>query len=244
MADYVLIKIPELTATTAIADIDLLVIETATGTRSTTYANLKSSIPNYGYLYGIFTSADLIANVFTVNHLKGTRLVKLTIWDPAGIEQRNLQPYLIDANNIAADFGGTIGGGDWEYLCEFWVGSGATSYPDPIYEPAQTQGNLILNTTTKNSAITVIDYNAYQEDNMVICSLRLSSTAVFSETGSGAVVGVLPQSPSDSWSFPGAIKKVSFYESAYGEISAAGEIKVFLGKANETYLFNFSYSLI
>ena len=243
MADYVLVKIPELTPATAIADADLLVIEKTEGTRYITFANLKSSIPNYGYLSGIFTSADLVANVGTFTHSKNTRLVKLTIWNPVGVEQKLLQPYIVDANNIAVDFRGDIEAGDWEYLCEFWVGSGATEYPDPTYELKQTKLEATLNPATKNAALTILSYNFYQDNNLVNVSLAVSTSAAFAETGSGAILGIMSVAPLSPIYFPGAIRKVSFYESAWGLISDTGEIKLFLGKANETYIFNFTYPL-
>jgi hypothetical protein len=243
MADYTLIKIPELTSAAVIADADLLVIETSAGTRHIPFSALKGSIPNYGYISDIFTSADLSANILTITHAKNTRKIRITVWDPSGVQQL-VTPYIIDVNNIAINFGGDIGGGDWEYLIEYWTAGGSASYPDTTYELAQTKQLLTLNTTTKNAALTVNSSRVYQDNNLVAVSLQITTSSVFAETGGGATLGTLSVAPAAVIYFPGAIKKVSYYESAWGYLSNTGEIKLFFGKANETYMFNFTYPIL
>lgn len=110
---------------------DLIPIEQGGITKRIPFEQLKTVVPNYGYINHNFDSGDLSGNTLTINHAKNTRLVKVYVVTPAGIVQTI--PYtIVDANNVSINFGGDIEAGDWEYLLEYWGGV-AAGYPDPVY---------------------------------------------------------------------------------------------------------------
>lgn len=240
MADYVLKKIPELTPATSINDADLLVIEQSTGTKNITFANLKASIPNYGYLSDTFTSLSLSGNILTINHAKNTRKIRLTIFNPAGIS--NPYPwYIVDANNVAINFGGIIEGGDWEYLLEFWTGEGTGSYPDPIYEPAITKASIIIDYSSINSQINLLSFNIRRYNDIVIghIGINFNNTYVINSL---KLVGALTSFPPISDIFiSGATASTNIYEPAFMSISGTGNIGVKSGYKNIDHYFNFTY---
>lgn len=233
--------IGEFTLGTVINDADLLPYEQGGVTKRIPFEALKANVPNFGHDYQEFDNSDLSGNVLTINHAKSTLLVELKIYNPAGIRQ--YIPYtVIDTDNISVDFGGVIDAGTWTY--EFnYIGGTNAGYPDPIYEPAITKGDLVLDTTSKNAALTIESFTAYQYGNIAFVAMAIRSTTVFLEAGAGAVVGKLPITCS-GLSFPGSITDVPFYETAFGDITNAGIIKIYCGKANKKYVFNFTTIII
>lgn len=240
MAEYVLKKIPELDPAVSIADTDLLVIESSTGTKNISFANLKSSIPNYGYLSSIFTNLALAGNILTINHGKNTRKIRLTIFSPAGIS--NPYPwYIVDANNVAINFGGSIEAGDWEYLLEFWTGEGTGSYPDPIYEPAITKASIFIDYSSINSQINLLSFNIRRYNDIVIghIGINFNNTYVINSL---KLVGELTSFPPISDIFiSGATASTNIYEPAFMSISSHGDIGVKSGSKNIDHYFNFTY---
>ena len=146
------------------------------------------------------------------------------------------------SNNISVNFGGNIESGYWSYLFEYWGGA-SSGYPDPIYEPAITKGALTFDTTGKNAALTIGSSSFYRYGNLVIGKMVITTTSKFLETGSGALVGILPLVPTSTWQFVGAITKVAFYESACGYVSTSGQVFIYMGKENETYIFNIQFPI-
>ena len=243
MADYILKTIPELDPATSIEDTDSLVVEKSTGTKKVPFANLKSSIPNYGYLYNVFTSLALSGNTLTINHAKDTRKIRLTVFNPAGISTP-LPWYIIDSNNVAINFGGTIEAGDWYYLLEFWTGNSGGEYPDPIYEPAITKSTPTLDQTTKSSQITISQFLSRQYGDIVVCNLRVEALSTY-VVNSSVVCGIISVNPGQNiWRFAGSMESTTNYESAYGFVQNNGEIRVRMGKSLQTYNFNFSFSIV
>ena len=90
------------------------------GCNNITAANLLKQAGNWNIVAGTFDNADLVAGVWSYNHAKATTAIRFTLRNPAGYEQ-NLAGMLqvVDANNIAIDFGGAIDSGDWSYIFEY-----------------------------------------------------------------------------------------------------------------------------
>lgn len=240
MADYVLKKIPELDVATSIVDADKFVIETATGTKQIDFANLKASIPNYGYLSNVFTSLALSGNILTINHAKNTRKIRLTIFNPAGIS--NPYPwYIVDANNVAINFGGTIEGGDWEYLLEFWTSEGTGSYPDPIYELAIKKESIVL-MQNPGPGITIVSNELKRYNDLIIGYIALNINNDYT-VNSWVNVGQLNiAGASADRLFQGSFSQTNVYESASLAIQTIGTLQVRAGyKPLSTCYFNVSF---
>lgn len=242
MADYVLKKIPELDPTLSLVDTDLLVVETSDGTKSVAFANLKSSIPNYGYLSAVFTSLALSGNILTINHAKNTRKIRLTIFNPAGISTP-LPWYIVDANNVAINFGGTIEAGDWEYLLEFWTGSGTGSYPDPIYALSghTHMGSQVFSAgLSVDPEITIIGSYVNIVDRVLVGYIIAKSTVTSTYKRMGQIVIPVKAINDITWNFVGVPYLNTAYESAFGIYASDYIMRGRFGKANTNFLFNFS----
>lgn len=241
MADYVLKKIPELDPTLSIVDTDLLVVETSDGTKSVAFANLKSSIPNYGYLSAVFTSLALSGNILTINHAKNTRKIRLTIFNPAGISTP-LPWYIVDANNVAINFGGTIEAGDWEYLLEFWTGEGTGSYPDPIYEPAILKEDVTLIYDSISPDIILKNFQIKRFNNLVLGHIEISFKSSY-VINNWRNVGQLNISGANvQMLFPGSHYLTNVYESCALLLDTNGSIQARSGyKPLNQCHFNISF---
>jgi hypothetical protein len=114
-----------------------------------------------------------------------------------------------------------------------------------LYEPKFIRGYIAPSYTGKNAALTVIAFNAYRDGNMMNVDFWITSSLAFPGTGSGAILATMPvgSRPVITRRFPGSIQNVEFYESAYGKIHIDGVITLFVGKANQQYIFNYSYPL-
>lgn len=65
---------------------------------------------------GIFTDADLVANVLTITHTLNTEDVTVSLRRPDGGLETSFPAVVVDDATITIDFGGSIGAGTWGYL--------------------------------------------------------------------------------------------------------------------------------
>lgn len=130
MAD-VKVKISALPAATNVNDADQFVIVQGGTTKKVEYTYVKSLLTGSDVVTGTFDNADLVANVWTLNHAKNTVDVLLFIFDPDGYRQPLIERK-VDANNVTVDFGGAITG-TWSYMFAYW-NPGVAAAPTELTE--------------------------------------------------------------------------------------------------------------
>jgi hypothetical protein len=239
---YTLTKVEELNGgvlATVINDADLLHIKQGGVDKPIAFSSFKTQIPNYGYLSGLFDNADLNPSyIWSLNHAKNTRIIRLTLYNPAG-EFQSIPYIIVDANNISVNFGGPIETGDWEYILEFWTGASGGAYPDPIYALA-SQLPITTNPVISGSpqaGLTIVEYTLTRYGRVVSGHVVARATAINTYYNWGTID--LP--PSVTRRFLGAPGIASNYETGYGKVLTTGIIQLQFGKANLDTIFDINY---
>jgi len=239
---YTLTKIEELNGgvlATVINDADLLHIKQSGVDKPIAFSSFKTQIPNYGYLSGLFDNSDLNPSyIWSINHAKNTRLIRLTIYNPLG-EFQSIPYTIVDANNISVNFGGPIETGDWEYILEFWTGPSGGTYPDPIYALANHNHNMTDPIITPNieSGLTIVEYDLARYGN-VISGHVIAKGIVINNYYTWGTINAIPGSLKRFLGVPG---NASYYESGFGRIGIDGTIELQFGKANIDTIFVINY---
>lgn len=81
---------------------------------------LNELLTQGSYLSGIFTDADVVDGVLTLNHGLNTTRVVVFISDPNG-ENEWVRWKKQDANTITINFGGPVAEGNYEYIILYWI---------------------------------------------------------------------------------------------------------------------------